>query len=126
RLPRASLGGDVVKRQAIVVLSGMLLLGPLTLDGSERVTVRAPSTTTSDLRISVGVERRDDNRMVRVTVESSDFFRSSEIPLNGEASPRLTVLTFHQVPSGEYDVRAELIVEGGRTGGVARCNVTVF
>jgi hypothetical protein len=126
RLPSASLGGVEVRVKAIMAVSGMLWCGSLGLDGSERVVLRAPASTTTDLTISVSVERHEDNRMLRVTAESPDFFRSSELPLNGEASPRVNVVTFHQLPSGEYDIRAVLIAANGKTAGAARTSVVVF
>jgi hypothetical protein len=112
--------------KAVVALGSILLAGAVRLDGSERLHIRAAARTTSDIVIYVGVERREENRMLRVTAESSDFYRSSEVQLDGEASPRVNVFTFHQVPSGEYDVKAELIISNGHTGSVARCSVLVF
>ena len=80
----------------------------------------------ADLYIYVSVARRPDNRLLRVSAESDDFFRSSETQLDGEYSARVTVVRFRELPPGDYEVRAELIVSTGRTVDVAKRSVEVF
>lgn len=80
----------------------------------------------ADLYIYVSVARRSDNRLLRVSAESEDFFRSSETQLDGEYSARVTVVRFRELPPGDYEVRAELIVATGRTVDVAKRTVEVF
>ena len=80
----------------------------------------------ADLYIYVSVARRSDNRLLRVSAESDDFFRSSETQLDGEFSARVTVVRFRELPPGDYEIRAELIVSTGRTVDVAKRTVEVF
>jgi hypothetical protein len=80
----------------------------------------------ADLYIYVSVARRPDNRLLRVSAESDDFFRSSETQLDGEHSARVTVVRFRELPPGDYEVRAELIVSTGRTVDTAKRSVEVF
>jgi hypothetical protein len=80
----------------------------------------------ADLYIYVSVARRPDNRLLRVSAESDDFFRSSETQLDGEHSARVTVVRFRELPPGDYQVRAELIVSTGRTVDTAKRSVEVF
>jgi hypothetical protein len=80
----------------------------------------------ADLFIYVSVARRNDNRLLRVTAESADFFRSSDTQLDGEYSARVTVVRFRELPPGGYQVRAELIVSGGHTSDVATRSVEIF
>jgi hypothetical protein len=80
----------------------------------------------ADLYIYVSVARRSDNRLLRVSAESDDFFRSSETQLDGEFSARVTVVRFRELPPGDYEIRAELIVSTGRTVDVAKRSVEVF
>ena len=80
----------------------------------------------ADLYIYVSVARRPDNRLLRVSAESDDFFRSSETQLDGEYSARLTVVRFRELPPGDYEIRAELIVSTGRTVDTAKRSVEVF
>src|SRR6476469_13801 len=69
----------------------------------------------ADLYIYVSVARRPDNRLLRVSAESDDFFRSSETQLDGEYSARVTVVKFRELPPGGYEIKAELMVSNGRT-----------
>jgi hypothetical protein len=80
----------------------------------------------ADLYIYVSVARRPDNRLLRVSAESDDFFRSSETQLDGEYSARVTVVRFRELPPGDYEIRAELIVSTGRTVDTAKRSVEVL
>ena len=80
----------------------------------------------ADLYIYVSVARRPDNRLLRVTAESEDFYRSSETQLDGEYSARVTVVRFRELPPGGYEIKAELLVSGGRTVDVAKRTMEVF
>jgi hypothetical protein len=80
----------------------------------------------ADLYIYVSVARRPDNRLLRVSAESDDFFRSSETQLDGEHSARVTVVRFRELPAGDYQIRAELVVSTGRTVDTAKRSVEVF
>jgi hypothetical protein len=80
----------------------------------------------ADLYIYVSIARRPDNRLLRVSAESDDFFRSSETQLDGEYSARVTVVKFRELPPGDYQIRAELIVSTGRTVDTAKRSVEVF
>ena len=112
--------------KAMLVLGAVTLFGALPLDASQRLRVRAVPNSSADLTIYVGVERHAENRMLRVTAESDDFFRSTELQLDGESSPRITVIHFHQLPTGWYDVTAQLVVDTGRTTDRPTCTVIVF
>jgi hypothetical protein len=80
----------------------------------------------ADLYIYVSVARRPENRLLRVTAESEDFFRSSDTQLDGQYSARVTVVRFRELPPGGYEIKAELIVSSGRTSNVAKKTVDVF
>ena len=72
------------------------------------------------------LERNAENRLLRVSAESSEFLRSSEVALEGEGSARVMVLHFLQLPSGTYDVIVDVKGMNGRTRERARCEVTVL
>jgi hypothetical protein len=100
------------------------------VDDTERpLSVRVSPTMAhapADLFIYVSVARRPENRLLRVTAESDDFFRSSDTQLDGEFSARITVVRFRELPPGGYEIKAELIVSNGRTANVAKRTVEVF
>jgi hypothetical protein len=118
-----------------LVVAGIILLGSLgadasSVDDAERPLRMRVSPTMAhapaDLFIYISVARRPENRLLRITAESEDFFRSSETQLDGEYSARVTVVRFRELPPGGYEIKAELIVSNGRTAEVARRTVDVF
>ena len=117
------------------VVAAIILLGSLGADRSraddpERpLRVRVSPTMAhapADLFIYVSVARRAENRLLRVTAESEDFFRSSDTQLDGEYSARVMVVRFRELPPGGYEIKAELMASGGRTTDVAKRTVEVF
>jgi hypothetical protein len=118
-----------------LVAAGIVLLGSLGADASvaneaERpLHVRVTPTLAhapADVFIYVSVARRSENRLLRITAESEDFFRSSETQLDGEYSARVTMVRFRELPPGGYEIKAELIVSNGRTSDVAKRTIEVF
>jgi hypothetical protein len=67
-----------------------------------------------------------DNRAVQVVAESSEFYRSSEIQLEGDRAPRTSVFEFRSLPSGTYEVRATLRGPSGRELALVRQQVHVI
>jgi hypothetical protein len=65
------------------------------------------------------------NRMLHIVAESADYYRSSEIQLDGERARRTTLVDFRSVPGGMYRISASLRGEGGEELAVARHNVAV-
>jgi hypothetical protein len=65
----------------------------------------------SNVRITVNVERRDDNRMLTIVADSPDFFRISSIQLSGDRAAVQHQLMLNALPSGTYEVRATLTRE---------------
>ena len=62
----------------------------------------------ADLRVRATIEANRSNRAIEIIAESDDFYRSSEIPLDGDRAPRTTQLEFRGLPGGDYAVRAVL------------------
>ena len=69
----------------------------------------------ANLRVRATIEANRSNRAIEIIAESDDFYRSSEIPLDGDRAPRTTQLEFRGLPGGIYAVRAVL---KGANGGV--------
>jgi hypothetical protein len=111
-----------------LILSGVVLLSTLTVDASKRMHMQVSplvGMAPVDLHVYVGVERRADNRILRVSAESTEFYRSSEVQLDGEDGPRVSEFSFRGLPAGSYEVRAELVIADGSTADVERCNVVL-
>lgn len=100
-----------------------LLLAIPVLDGREllrmRVTpvmVMAPGFVT----VRVNLESAAENRSLQVVAESPDFYRSSEIPLDGEHASPLAVFEFRDLPTGLYEVTGVLVGAHGPRATVSR------
>lgn len=101
-------------------LLGLVLLTsgvPAINEANERLSIRvSPSVAfaPANLVVRTTVEPDPSNRSMEIIAESSEFYRSSEIQLDGEDAPRTSVFQFRSLPSGEYSVKAILKGPGGR------------
>ncbi len=86
----------------------------------------AVSFAPADLLIRTRLEPDVDNRGMVVIAESDDFYRSSEIQLEGDRAPRTVTFEFRSLPPGEYEVTAVVIGTDGQRRAVARSRVNVM
>lgn len=111
----------------IVAGAAVILLAPAA-NGGERVSLRvtpAVAFAPADLSVRATVEADHANRSMQIEVDSSDFYRSSEIQLDGEHAPRTLTFTFRDVPGGIYDLRATVRDGRGETLAATRSEVNV-
>jgi hypothetical protein len=93
------------------------------LGSSERLTMKlSPSTTVAPgfVRIEARVDRDASNRVVRIIAESDDFYRSSDIPVDGENGPSIAVLDLRRLPTGTYQVTGILVGTSGQRAATTR------
>ena len=64
----------------------------------------APAT----VPIVIAVEPGERNRALLVEADGEDFYRASEIELDGEREKRLHTIEFKSLPAGDYILRAEV------------------
>ena len=95
---------------------GFLLLARHSGSG-DALTVRIIPGLTASAPAAVAVlamiPNHQDNRALRVVAESSDFYRSSQVELNGERAPRTNHFLFRNLPVGEYELT---VILGGVRG----------
>jgi hypothetical protein len=96
---------------------GLIVLTVLQVDGEGplRVAVTpihsfAPATVTIRARIEPSAE----NRMLALVADGDDFYRSSEIQLDGDHAPKIVDLRVANLPGGEYQISAVLADGAGR------------
>jgi hypothetical protein len=82
----------------------------------------APAT----LRIRATVAPDAANRAIAIIADSDDFFRSSEVPLEGEQAPRTTLIEYRNLPPGTYEIHGVLVGSRGKELAVAHRTVTVI
>jgi hypothetical protein len=103
-------------RQTTLLLGICLLTAAPTLDGNERLAMRVTPLVAfapGFLTVSVTVPADAENRSLQVVAESSDFYRSSQVSLDGKNAPPLNVFKFRDLPSGVYQITSVLT---GATG----------
>ena len=66
------------------------------------------------------------NRTIEVVAESTDFYRSSEIQLEGDKAPRTSTFEFRSLPSGTYEVTATVRDASGEARAAVRSHVSVL
>ena len=71
--------------------------------------VSAPGYLRSLIRVLPNAE----NRLMRVSIDSDAYYRSSEIQLDGDSAPTSHWVDFKAVPAGRYELTVEVI---GQTG----------
>jgi hypothetical protein len=100
----------------------------LPLGASEPITMKvspAVSFAPANLVVRATIEADSANRSVEIIAESPDFYRSSEIQLEGDKAARTTMFEFRSLPPGTYEVRATLFGATGKRG-VVRQQVNVM
>jgi hypothetical protein len=112
----------------VFVLTAMFFaVAPLNGTESLKMSVSpAQSLAPAYLRVRLTVEPNAVNRTVAVVAESDDYFRSSELPLQGEEGPRTIFFEFRGVPSGEYQIRGLVGDVSGHEVASAQQNVNVI
>jgi hypothetical protein len=111
-------------------LFGILLLTlTLPLGAGERITLRVSppiSFAPANLIVRAQIEADAKNRAVEIVAESPEFYRSSEIQLDGEHAPRTNTFEFRSLPPGTYEVKATLIGAGREPLAAVRQQVNVI
>ncbi len=102
-------------RRALLVAA--LLIVPPSAGANGRLALRvtpnvafAPAT----VRVLATVAADQENRAIEVVAESDTFYRSSQVPLDGDEAPRANLFQFRGLPPGRYQVTATLIDADGR------------
>jgi hypothetical protein len=104
----------IMKNLAFGLLALLLATAPLGAD--ERLKMYLSVTgaiAPANVSVQTIVQPSSRNRAIRVVAESEDFFRSSTMSLNGESAPRVTTITFPQMPSGQYHIEVAVLAVDG-------------
>lgn len=111
------------------LLGGVLLMVALPAGAGDKLAMRvspAFSYEPANLTIQLSIEPDLDNRAIRVIAESAEFYRSSEIELDGDRAPRTSVFRYRSVPAGDYEVRSVLLGTRGTERAMVNQTVTVL
>ena len=111
------------------LLGILMLTTTLPLGAGERITMKvspAVAFAPANLIVRATVIADADNRAVQIIAESEDFYRSSEIQLEGDRAARISMFEFRSLPPGTYEVRANLIGADGQTRAMIRQQINVI
>jgi len=107
----------------------LMVAATLPVGAGERMTMKvspAVAFAPANLVVRTTVEADADNRSIEIVAESPDFYRSSEMQLEGDKAARTTTFEFRSLPPGTYEVRAKLIGPGGQARAAVRQQVNVM
>jgi uncharacterized protein (DUF58 family) len=109
---------------AVLLVSGEIRgSAPLRLQVSPAFS-RAPGRVT----VRVTVESATENRLLQVVTASANYYRSSEVQIDGNDGSTFKVFEFNNLPTGQYQITGVLLGTNGPRGtasGVARVEPSV-
>ena len=117
---------DGMKARCLVV--AMVLAATPVAGAKEPLSIRvspAFSFAPANLVIRTSVEPDEKNRSLEVIADSSEFYRSSTITLEGDRAPKTTMVEFRSLPPGDYEVTAMLIGADGHRRATAHAQINV-
>lgn len=118
--------------KARVAFLGLLMCTtalPVGAGENDRLAVRvspAVAFAPANLVVRTTIPSHDQNRTVEIVAESEDFYRSSEVQLEGDRAPRTSMFEFRSLPPGTYEVRATLRGMNGEERATVRQQVNVI
>jgi hypothetical protein len=80
------------------------------------VRLSPPAFEPRDMRVFVQVKPHPDNRLLRLVIDADDYYRSTDIPLDGADAPKTHSLVWRSVPPGRYIFSATVYGPGGSRG----------
>jgi hypothetical protein len=107
---------------AAVFLVALVGRAPV-VDGGEVLRIHVSPVIAREpalLVVRVMLESPAGGRFLKVTAESQDFYRSSEIPIDGRNATPLKVFEFSNLPAGVYEVTGILVGERGQWAAVSQ------
>ena len=105
------------KASWLIPLSFFVVTGVAKSDANECMSMKVSprqALAPVNLRVSVRVEPNAENRVLTIVADSPQFYRSSQIPLEGDRAPRTFTIEYPNVPGGQYDVTSVLFNSIGR------------
>ena len=117
----------MISRSLILVTA--LLTATAVAGAKDPLSIRvspAFSFAPANLVIRTSVEPDAENRSLEVVADSSRFYRSSTITLEGERAPRTMMVEFRSLPPGDYKITAGLIGVEGHRRAIAHAQLNVL
>jgi hypothetical protein len=107
----------------------VMILTVLPVNGGPQLTLRVTplqSFAPATMRVTVHIEPSAANRALTIVADGSEFYRSSQFPLEGDQSAKTFEVFFPSLPGGEYEVYAYLMDSLGQRRAIARQSARVI
>jgi hypothetical protein len=115
--------------QVRTIVVGFLMLAATPLSAGEPLLLKVSpnvSFAPANLVVRMTVEANSANRAIAIEADSGEFYRASEMQLDGDKAPRTTTVEFRSLPSGTYEVKATLYDANGKARALVRSEVNVI
>lgn len=102
---------------ALIPLVFVLMTGFAAADAGECLSMKVSprqALAPVNLRVSVRIEPNTANRVLMIVADSPQFYRSSQIQLEGDRAPRTFSIEYPNVPGGSYEITSVLVNSLGR------------
>jgi hypothetical protein len=96
----------------------MVLILPRVTSSADRVGFTLSQTVMNvfgELHATVRVDRQEENRLLRVTLDGPLYYASTDVQLDGASSARVHDMWWRSLPPGEYSITAMVQCASGRT-----------
>ena len=113
----------------VLGVCGLVAMTVLPANGGQRLTLAVTPTRSfapANLRVRVLIDPSVNNRSLAIVADGENFYRSSEIPLEGDRAPKIIDMALPSVPGGDYEIRALLMDASGGQRALAHESVTVL
>jgi len=110
------------------VAAAAVVLSSASFEANDRLSIKVTPSVSfapANLIVQTTVTADNANRSIEIVAESEQFYRSSEIQLDGDRAPHTTRFEFKSLPSGQYDVRAVLKGVGDKELATVQSHVNV-
>ena len=110
-------------------ICGLIAVTVLPIDGREPLTITVTplhSFAPSKMTVHARIEPSAANRSLTIVADGENYYRSSEISLEGSDAPKTIQMPLVNVPGGEYEISAVLLDASGNERAVAHQSATVL
>jgi hypothetical protein len=127
--PRIARQVAEVENMKVSMTLAVFLMTSVATSGGEQLKIAvspAMSFAPANLNIRARVVPNAENRLLTVVAESGEFYRSSQVQLEGEQTPAMITFEFRGVPDGDYLISGILVDGGGHARAFSQQHVRII
>ncbi len=108
---------------------GVIALTVMPVDGIERLPLTITPTQAfapAAMRIRARIEPNADNRVFAIVADGNEFYRRSDIQLDGDQAPKTIEMRLSNLPGGECEIFAALLDVAGHERAIVRQSARII